>query len=55
MKIATFTTTDIIAELENDNSIILKEIESLRVKANAGVISGDEFLEAFFDLKSQLK
>ena len=55
MTIDIFTTKDIIAELENDNSIILKEIESLRVKSNTGIISGDEFLDAFFNLKSKLK
>ena len=55
MTIDIFTTADIIAQLENDNSIILKEIESLRVKSNDGKISGDEFLDAFFILRSKLK
>ena len=50
------TVIDLVAEMKRQeaNSNILKEIELIRVSANNGDISGDEFLNQFFNLKAKL-
>ena len=56
MKIKIETTNDIISALEvkEHNNNIYNQIEDIRVKSNKGIISADQFLNEFFELKKEL-
>ena len=56
MRIKIETTNDIISALEvkEHNNNIYNQIEAIRVKSNKGIISANQFLNYFFELKKEL-